>query len=141
MTDREAVERAIQLLDVAAEHIQEHSPTQTTFYDDAECDGICLASECSTMATDLAAISAMGAPRVKPLEWRGNFDHKKLADTPFGVYQVLTVLGGVVVHFYAGNLGQSQEIDLCKNMDEAQAASQADYEARVLACLDGYSDD
>ena len=142
MTDREAVERAIQLLDVAAEHIQEHSPTQTTFYDDAECDGICLASECSTMATDLAAISAMGAPRAKPLEWwtpssENNWVHG--AKTIFGTYYVHQCGGRcnawIELFHECGEIEQ-WDGETRGSVESAMRDAQSHHEARILSALE-----
>lgn len=45
--------RAIEMLKVAADYIKAHCPDQTTFYDDAECDGSCVADDCERAAEAL----------------------------------------------------------------------------------------
>ena len=44
------------MLMVAAEYIREHCPEGIIFYDDADCDGYCVADDCETIATDLGLI-------------------------------------------------------------------------------------
>jgi hypothetical protein len=42
--------RAIEMLKVAAQYIREHCPDQEIFYDDAICEGSCVATDCETAA-------------------------------------------------------------------------------------------
>ena len=44
------------MLMVAAEYIREHCPEGIIFYDDADCDGYCVADDCEAVATDLGII-------------------------------------------------------------------------------------
>ena len=44
------------MLMVAAEYIREHCPEGMIFYDDADCDGYCVADDCEAIATDLGLI-------------------------------------------------------------------------------------
>ncbi len=45
--------RAIEMLRIAAEVIREHAPDVTRFYDEAECDGYCIADDCESAAEEL----------------------------------------------------------------------------------------
>lgn len=57
---REAVERSVEMLKVAAHHCQEYGASGVTDYDGAECDGLCIASDCIAAADDLE--SALSEP-------------------------------------------------------------------------------
>lgn len=45
--------RAIEMLEVAAKYIRIHCPDREIFYDDAECDGSCVADDCEIAAEAL----------------------------------------------------------------------------------------
>lgn len=68
--------------------------------------------------------------RVKPLEWIGLSD-SCIAHTPFGVYKVAQAGETVNMFIARSELPKSFHATL----DEAKAAAQADYEARILSAL------
>ena len=70
-----------------------------------------------------------GAVRVnpKPLEWRDSYGVLR-AETPFGDYKITSN----VLH----RLGNPAPQSVHENKEAAQAAAQADYEARILAALE-----
>lgn len=45
--------RAIEMLRVAARYIRDVQPDGSIFYDEAECDGYCVADDCDAAADDL----------------------------------------------------------------------------------------
>lgn len=47
------IERAIEMLQVANRYIDNHSPDGTIIYDEAECDGYCVADDCKISAQEL----------------------------------------------------------------------------------------
>ena len=53
---KRTVERAVEMLRLASEMIREYCPDAAAFYDDAECDGFCVADDCEFIADDLEAI-------------------------------------------------------------------------------------
>ncbi len=54
------MKRAIDMMRIAAEFIRDHAPSDTVFYDDAECDGYCLADDLESAAHDLEATQNTG---------------------------------------------------------------------------------
>lgn len=52
---KRTVERAVEMLQIASQMIREYCPYGTAFYDDAECDGLCVSDDCESIAEDLAA--------------------------------------------------------------------------------------
>jgi hypothetical protein len=55
-----AVKRAVEMLHVAAYHCEQYAPENESFYDNAECDGSCIADDCRAAATELAYQNAIG---------------------------------------------------------------------------------
>jgi hypothetical protein len=53
---KRTVERAVEMLRLASEMIREHCPEAEAFYDETDCDGLCVADDCEFIADDLAAI-------------------------------------------------------------------------------------
>jgi hypothetical protein len=51
MNDTE--KRAVYLMRIAASVIQHNAPEATAYYDEAECDGLCLADDLKIAADDL----------------------------------------------------------------------------------------
>jgi len=49
LTDEE-IERAIQMLEISAEYIEQTDPYGLISYDDADCDGGCVAEDCRSIA-------------------------------------------------------------------------------------------
>lgn len=47
------IKRAALMLRVAAEYIRDYWPEEIIHYDDADCDGYCVADDCETMADAL----------------------------------------------------------------------------------------
>lgn len=47
-------ERAIEMLNVAANYIEMHHPGSTIRYDEADCDGYCVANDCRIAAEQLS---------------------------------------------------------------------------------------
>ena len=68
--------------------------------------------------------------RVKPLEWRDTSYGDCFADSHVGRYQACAVHGGWLWYLSPNPKGALQ------SRDEAKAAAQADYEARILSCLE-----
>lgn len=56
----EEVKRAIEMLRIAARFIIDNAAGEMVFYDDAECDGLCLADDCRIAADVLALRIARG---------------------------------------------------------------------------------
>ena len=52
------------MLLVAAEYIRENWPDGMIFYDDAECDGYCVADDCESVSDSMAVISKSVMKRV-----------------------------------------------------------------------------
>ena len=50
MTDADR-KRAILMLELAAEYIENHYPDGTLFYDGTDCDGYCIAEDCLIAAS------------------------------------------------------------------------------------------
>lgn len=50
------IERAVEMLNIAAKYIREQYPDGTVFYDDTDCDGYCVADDCEIAATALIDI-------------------------------------------------------------------------------------
>lgn len=57
-TTDQRLRRAMMLMDLAADLIEEHCPDELMSYDDAECDGLCLAEDLRSLANDIAAMPA-----------------------------------------------------------------------------------
>ena len=49
----EEIQRAVMLMNKAAHYIRSHSPDFLIFYDEAQCDGYCLADDLETSASIL----------------------------------------------------------------------------------------
>lgn len=47
------VARAQEMLQIAADYIREYYPDAIVFYDDADCDGYCIANDCEIAAKEL----------------------------------------------------------------------------------------
>ena len=47
------IERAVEMLRIAAEVIRENAPDVTAEYDGVTCDGICIADDCESIAETL----------------------------------------------------------------------------------------
>tara|TARA_X000001316_G_scaffold12129_2_gene5696 strand:- start:704 stop:1150 length:447 start_codon:yes stop_codon:yes gene_type:complete len=85
----------------------------------------------------------LAKPRVKPLVWEdGKFwsgSVRETAESVFGTYEVLRWVQGD----FGGSIPANDPDDTntefggASSLDDAKAAAQADYEARVLACLEG----
>lgn len=52
--DNTPAERAIYLMFIAADYIRDNAPSERVIFDDAECDGMCLADDLESAAKDLA---------------------------------------------------------------------------------------
>ena len=51
----EAIARAIQMLKIASRHIRLYSSDRVAFYDDAQCDGNCVADDCDSVRSQIEA--------------------------------------------------------------------------------------
>ena len=74
------------------------------------------------------------SPKIKQLEWTDHLRHY-FVDTPFGVYLILKN------HNFEENESwtlyfNSYVIDDCIDSDKAQEIAQADFEKRVMECLE-----
>tara|TARA_R110000764_G_scaffold215303_1_gene302013 strand:- start:596 stop:757 length:162 start_codon:yes stop_codon:yes gene_type:complete len=49
----EAHKRAILMLEIAADYIEDNCPEETIFYDETDCDGYCVAEDCKIAASEL----------------------------------------------------------------------------------------
>ena len=56
MMENKAVARAIEMLEVAANLIEQYAPESLAHYDGADCDGLCVADDCLDAADDLRAL-------------------------------------------------------------------------------------
>ena len=63
MARSETTVRAIEMLNIAARYIREWDPTGTITYDEAKCDGYCVAEDCEAVAADLGREEASRAPQ------------------------------------------------------------------------------
>lgn len=94
-------------------------------------------SELSSMVEDVVNIAfseGQSSPKIKQLEWTDHLRHY-FVDTPFGVYLILRN------HNFEENESwtlyfNSYVIDGCIDSDKAQEVAQADFERRVMGCLD-----
>lgn len=50
------IKRAIEMLNVAAEYIEEHWPDGIIEYDEAACDGYCVSEDCKVAAEELGSL-------------------------------------------------------------------------------------
>lgn len=50
---KEDIHRAAEMLRIAAEYIKQHCPDGDIFYDEADCDGYCVAADCEIAADEL----------------------------------------------------------------------------------------
>lgn len=90
-----------------------------------------------------AALAVEGTPKVKALEWReariSNERGRYTAVSVFGDYEALEWSNGGFGGTMPANATDEEaavtEFDAA-SMDEAKAAAQADYEKRVLSCLE-----
>ena len=48
--------RAQQMLQIAAEYIENHWPDATEFYDGTDCDGYCIAEDCKCASSELQCV-------------------------------------------------------------------------------------
>lgn len=91
----------------------------------------------------LATLKAMkeGAakPRVKPLVWRGDTDFWRAPDGLGGYYEVMDTNAGVYLTHMVDGTGRiipaSSKRNPFHEPEQAQAAAQADHDARVLSLL------
>jgi hypothetical protein len=51
MVSRDDIKRAVEMLRIAARYIDQHAPSDTIRYDEAECDGTCVADDCRIAAS------------------------------------------------------------------------------------------
>jgi hypothetical protein len=51
----EGAARAAKMLRIAANYVRDNDPDSNVYYDDADCDGHCLADDCETAAESLEA--------------------------------------------------------------------------------------
>ena len=74
--------------------------------------------------------------RIKPLEWKEPTPGRYIAKAPFnlGRYVVDRHPGGKLIVWIAP--GHDEDWQPVKSLDDAFAAAQADYEARILAALE-----
>lgn len=69
--------------------------------------------------------------KVKPLEWREEYGYAARAEHAFGVYAITDARVGSPVKLEGGD----HVTRWFASVDEAKAAAQADYEARILSAL------
>ena len=84
----------------------------------------------------------LAKPRVKPLVWDGPncgiWDAGKRFHSDCAAYRIIWDLGRNETYTaYFGN----NRLGTFDTLEDAKAAAQADYEARVLACLEGCGDE
>jgi hypothetical protein len=53
MNTTDDIKRAQEMLRIAAQYIRSHAPCHLVFYDNADCDGYCVADDCETAADSL----------------------------------------------------------------------------------------
>jgi hypothetical protein len=53
MPTKEDIARAVEMLTVAAQYIRDHDPSGLIKYDEAMCDGYCVADDCETAAESI----------------------------------------------------------------------------------------
>ena len=56
-TEQSPTARAIEMLRVAASYIELHCPDGTIWYDEAWCDGACVADDCRNAVVELGAMN------------------------------------------------------------------------------------
>lgn len=66
----EAIARAIQMLKIASRHIRLYSSDRVAFYDDAQCDGSCVADDCDSVHEQLRTGTWSGLVGGHPAESR-----------------------------------------------------------------------
>lgn len=78
-------------------------------------------------------------PRVKPLVWRGDTDFWRAQDGLGGYYEVMDANAGVYLTHMVDGTGRiipaSSKRNQFHDPEQAQAAAQADHDARVLSLL------
>ncbi len=79
---------------------------------------------------NIAFREGQSSPKIKRLEWIEDYGYIK-AETPFFKYMVV-IIGGKAGLCFDGN----DEFLKFKTVDDAKAAAQADFERRVMECLD-----
>lgn len=53
MPTQEDIDRAVEMLTIAAKIIRDHAPEAYAHYDEADCDGYCVADDCEIAAEQL----------------------------------------------------------------------------------------
>ena len=76
------------------------------------------------------AMRCQSSPKIKQLEWVEGYGYIK-AKTPFFEYMVVIIGEKAGLCFYGND-----EFLIFKTVDEAKAAAQADFDRRVMECLD-----
>ena len=79
---------------------------------------------------NIAFKEGQSSPNIKQLEWIEGYGYIK-AKTPFFKYMVVIIGEKAGLCFYGND-----EFLIFKTIDEAKAAAQADFEKRVMGCLD-----
>lgn len=113
----------------------------------------CLALACAVkrnarLQAEVERLKAEPAVKVKPLEWRmveigcdtGYNWYDLVADIPFGLLRIrdhTPFLGNDLFSYGYGDYHCHDETPYTTKQDEAKTAAQADYEARILAALEG----
>ena len=83
---------------------------------------------------ELSYLEGQSSPKIKQLEWDETFSHY-FVESPVGTYTILRVHNfeeKELWRLYFNGLIMVNDID----PDEAKAAAQADFEKRVMECLD-----
>ena len=79
------------------------------------------------------AMRCQSSPKIKQLEWMvGEGTETRLANIPFNSYYIIDGVDGII--FLTINI--QYHIGRYATIDEAKAAAQADFERRVMECLD-----
>ena len=82
---------------------------------------------------DMAFYEGQSSPKIKQLEWMvGEGTEMRLANIPFNNYYIIDGVEGMI--FLTINI--QQHIGRYATIDEAKEAAQADFERRVMECLD-----
>ena len=79
---------------------------------------------------ELSYLEGQSSPKIKQLEWIEDNGYIK-AETPFFKYMVVIIGEKAGLLFYGND-----EFLIFKTIEEAKAAAQADFEKRVMECLD-----
>ena len=82
---------------------------------------------------DMAFYEGQSSPKIKQLEWMVSEETEtRLANIPFNNYYIIDGVEGMI--FLTINI--QQHIGRYATIEEAKAAAQADFERRVMECLD-----